>query len=63
MMSTDPARAAIQAMGTCPGFDATLKATTRRCYLSGPPIDAPVTVDFGSADRLLLRRRWRSLDK
>ena len=62
-MSADQARAAIRAMGTCPGFDATLKATARRCYLSGPPIDAPVTVAFGSRDRLLLRRKWRRLDE
>jgi pimeloyl-ACP methyl ester carboxylesterase len=62
-MSADQARAAIRAMGTCPGFDATLKATARRCCLSGPPIDAPVTVAFGSRDRLLLRRKWRRLDE
>jgi pimeloyl-ACP methyl ester carboxylesterase len=66
-MSADQARAAIRAMGTCPGFDATLdatlKATARLCYLSGPPIDAPVTMAFGSRDRLLLRRRWRRLDE
>ena len=53
------ARTAIQALGTCPGFDATLKATTRG-YRSGPAIGAPVTVAFGSRD-LLLRRRSRHL--
>jgi len=53
------ARTAIRALGTSPGFAATLKATTRG-YQSGPPIDAPVTVAFGSRD-LLLRRRSRHL--
>ncbi len=53
------ARMAIRAMGTCPGFGATMKATIRG-YLSGPPIGAPVTVAFGSRD-LLLRRRSRHL--
>jgi pimeloyl-ACP methyl ester carboxylesterase len=53
------ARTAVRALGTCPGFDATLKATTRG-YRSGPPIGAPVTVAFGSRD-LLLRRRSRHL--
>jgi pimeloyl-ACP methyl ester carboxylesterase len=54
------ARTAIRAMGTCPGFDATLKATTRG-YRSGPPIGAPVTVAFGSRDLLLLRHQSRHL--
>ena len=55
------ARTAIRALGTSPGFDATLKATVRG-YRSGPPIGAPVTVAFGSRD-LLLRRRCRHLDE
>lgn len=57
------ARAIIAALGTCPGFDAALKATATRHYQSGPtPIDAPVTVAFGSRD-LLLRHRSRRLDE
>jgi pimeloyl-ACP methyl ester carboxylesterase len=60
-LSPGYARAAIRAMGTSPGFDATLKATVRG-YRSGPPISAPVTVEFGSRD-LLLRRRCRHLDE
>jgi pimeloyl-ACP methyl ester carboxylesterase len=48
------ARAAIRAMGTCPGFDATMRATITG-YRPGPPIGAPVTVAFGSRDHLLLR--------
>jgi pimeloyl-ACP methyl ester carboxylesterase len=54
------ARTAIRALGTCPGFGATLKATTRG-YLSGPPIGAPVTMAFGSRDLLLLRHQSRHL--
>ena len=57
------ARAAIQAMGSCPGFDATLAATTRRRILAAAPIGAPVTVAFGSRDVLLLRRQSRHLDQ
>lgn len=55
------ARATIHAIGTCPGFDATLKATARRRYLAAAPIAAPVTVAFGSRDRLLLRHQSRHL--
>jgi pimeloyl-ACP methyl ester carboxylesterase len=55
------ARTAVRALGTSPGFDATLRATVRG-YRSGPPIGAPVTVAFGSRD-LLLRRRCRHLDE
>jgi pimeloyl-ACP methyl ester carboxylesterase len=55
------ARMAVRAMGTGPGFDATMKATEPRCYRAGPPIDAPVTVAFGSRDRLLLPHQSRHL--
>jgi pimeloyl-ACP methyl ester carboxylesterase len=57
------ARAAIAAMGTCPGFDATLAATARRRFLATAPIGAPVTVAFGGRDFLLLRRQSRHLDQ
>jgi pimeloyl-ACP methyl ester carboxylesterase len=56
------ARMAIRALGTCPGFGATMKATVRP-YRSGPPIGAPVTVAFGSRDLLLLRHQSRHLDE
>ena len=36
-----------------------LQAAATRRYRSGPPVDAPVTVAFGSRDLLLLRRRAR----
>jgi pimeloyl-ACP methyl ester carboxylesterase len=55
------ARAAISAMGTCPGFDATLAATTRSRYLAAGSLGAPVTVAFGSRDVLLPRRQARQL--
>ena len=57
------ARAAVQAMGTCPGFEATLAATARRRFLATTPIGAPVTVAFGSRDVLLLPRQSRHLDQ
>ena len=57
------ARATIQAMGTCPGFEATLAATARRRFLATTPIGAPVTVAFGSRDVLLLPRQSRHLDQ
>ena len=62
-LTPEYARAAIQAMGTCPGFDATLAATARRRILATAPIAAPVTVAFGSRDVLLLRRQSRHLDQ
>lgn len=57
------ARTAIRAMGTCPGFEATLAATARRRFLAASPIGAPVTVAFGSRDILLLPRQSRHLDQ
>lgn len=59
----DYARTAVRSMGAAPGFDATMRATEPRCYRSGPPIDAPVTVGFGSRDFLLRARRSRHLDE
>jgi pimeloyl-ACP methyl ester carboxylesterase len=62
-LTPENARAAIRSLGTCPGFDAALKATGRRAFLAGAPIDAPVTVAFGSRDLLLLRHQSRHLDQ
>jgi pimeloyl-ACP methyl ester carboxylesterase len=50
------AREAIAAMASGSGFDATLAATTHRRYVAAGPIDALVTVAFGSRDFLLLER-------
>jgi pimeloyl-ACP methyl ester carboxylesterase len=62
-ISTDYARMAVRSMGTAPGFDATMKATEPIRYRSGPPIDVPVTVGFGSRDFLLRVRQSRNLDE
>jgi pimeloyl-ACP methyl ester carboxylesterase len=56
------ARMAVRAMASAPGFPATMKATESRAYRAGRPIDAPVTVAFGTRDRLLLRAS-RHLDQ
>jgi pimeloyl-ACP methyl ester carboxylesterase len=62
-LSPEYARTTIHAMGTCRGFEATFAATTARGYRSGSVIDAPVTIAFGSADRLLLPGQSRHLDQ
>jgi pimeloyl-ACP methyl ester carboxylesterase len=60
-MTPGQARAAIRAMGTCSAFESTLRAAGRCYRSSGRPIAAPVTVAFGSRDRLLLERQSRHL--
>jgi pimeloyl-ACP methyl ester carboxylesterase len=55
-LTSNEARAAIGAVVSSSGFDATLSATACRRYVAAAPIDAPVTVAFGSRDLLLLRR-------
>jgi pimeloyl-ACP methyl ester carboxylesterase len=55
-ISPQYARMAVQAMASGPGFEATMHALDERCYRAGPAIEAPVTVAFGSRDRLLLRQ-------
>jgi pimeloyl-ACP methyl ester carboxylesterase len=54
-LTAEYARAAVETLGRCPGFEAALAGTARRRYLAATPITAPVTVAFGSRDRLLLR--------
>ena len=62
-LTPDEARGEILAMGTAPGFDATLAATARR-HLSAPSgLAAPVVVAFGSRDRILLPRQSRHLEQ
>jgi pimeloyl-ACP methyl ester carboxylesterase len=60
-MTPQQASETIGAMGTCPGFDETLRATTARRYLPDHPIQAPVTVAFGGRDLLLLPLQSRQL--
>jgi pimeloyl-ACP methyl ester carboxylesterase len=55
------ARSALHELGTCPGFDATLKATRRRRIRGAQQVSAPVTVAFGSRDLVLLRHQSRNL--
>jgi pimeloyl-ACP methyl ester carboxylesterase len=57
------ARETLAALGTCPGFEAALAATSTCRYLATAPITAPVTLAFGSRDVLLLRRQSRYLDQ
>ena len=57
------ARETLAALGTCPGFEAALAATSTCRYLATAPITAPVTLAFGSRDVLLLRRQSRHLDQ
>jgi pimeloyl-ACP methyl ester carboxylesterase len=62
-LTAEQARTTIRTLGRCPGFDATLRATTHRRYQAGPALDAPITVAFGSRDLVLLRRQSRHLDQ
>jgi pimeloyl-ACP methyl ester carboxylesterase len=62
-LSPAAARLAVRAMGTSSGFDATLRATATRSYRSTKPLEAPLTIAFGSRDRLLLRRQSRHLNQ
>ena len=62
-MAAANARAAVRALGTSPGFDATLRATVDRRFVASEPIDVPLTVAFGSRDVLLLPHQSRHLDQ
>lgn len=62
-MTAERARRTIRELGPCPGFDATLAATTHRRYLAGAAHNTPITVAFGSRDLLLLRRQSRHFDQ
>ncbi|HEY1325214.1 MAG TPA: alpha/beta fold hydrolase [Streptosporangiaceae bacterium] len=62
-LTPEYAWATIHSLGTCPGFDAVLQATLTRRYLATKPIEAPVTVAFGSRDLVLLRHQSRHLDQ
>jgi pimeloyl-ACP methyl ester carboxylesterase len=62
-MTAEQARTTIRALGRCPGFDATLRATIHRHYRAGAVVDAPITVAFGSRDLVLLRRQSRHVEQ
>jgi len=62
-MSPAQARQAINDLATAPGFRCTLRATLRRAYVRGAPIDVPVSVSFGTRDLVLLPHQSRHLDQ
>jgi len=57
------ARVEIRELGTCAGFDATMKATLPLAYQAGSPVAAPVTVAFGTRDLVLLPRQSRHVER
>jgi pimeloyl-ACP methyl ester carboxylesterase len=61
-MSATVARQAIIDLGRARGFRATLRATRHRAYVGQDPIEAPVSVSFGTRD-LLLPRQARHRDR
>jgi pimeloyl-ACP methyl ester carboxylesterase len=62
-MTPEQARTLLRDMGTSPGFDAVLWATFPRRYVASQPLGMPVSIAFGSRDRVLLRRQSRHLDE
>jgi pimeloyl-ACP methyl ester carboxylesterase len=62
-VSPEYARAAIRALSTSPGFDATFAATLDRRFEGGASLDVPVAVAFGTRDRILLAHQSRHLDE
>jgi pimeloyl-ACP methyl ester carboxylesterase len=59
----DVARAAVQDVATAPGFREALRGLERRDFRDGAAIDVPVTVAFGTRDRVLLPRVARRRDQ
>lgn len=62
-LSADYARGAIRAMRDARSFEATLRASSARRYTSLTLGGIPVTLAFGSRDRLLLAHQSRILDE
>jgi pimeloyl-ACP methyl ester carboxylesterase len=59
----DAATAAARGLAATRGFDEHLKATNRARFSGGQGIDVPVTIAFGSRERLLSARRGRRRDE
>lgn len=59
----DVALAAVQDMATAPGFRETLRGLERRSFRDGAAIEVPVTVAFGTRDRVLLPALTRRRDE
>ena len=53
-MPYEPARDTVRAMASAPGFRETLRALERQRFTDGAAITVPVTVAFGTRDRVLL---------
>jgi pimeloyl-ACP methyl ester carboxylesterase len=59
----EPVKTAIDDMATAPGFRETLHALEKRQFEDGAAITVPVTVAFGSRDRVLLPKVARRRDQ
>jgi pimeloyl-ACP methyl ester carboxylesterase len=59
----DYARTLIRGMGTCPGFEATMRAARPIHYRATSPVDAPISVAFGSRDFILLASLSRHVEQ
>jgi pimeloyl-ACP methyl ester carboxylesterase len=62
-LSVEYARSTIHSLDASPGFDAVLRATATRHVEGFSELDLPLTVAFGSRDRLLLPGQSRRLDQ
>jgi len=62
-MPYEPARDAVHAMAAAPGFRETLRALEKDRFSGGAAITVPVTVAFGTRDRVLLPRAARRRDQ
>ena len=62
-MSAMQARQAIADMGGAPGFRATMRASLPRSLTARGPIDAPISLSFGTRDCLLLPRQSRHVEQ
>jgi pimeloyl-ACP methyl ester carboxylesterase len=63
LLSPDEATEAARTLASTKEFDAHLRATNRARFSGGHGIDVPVTIAFGSRERLLFGRRGRRRDE
>jgi pimeloyl-ACP methyl ester carboxylesterase len=59
----EPVRTAVHDMAAAPGFRETLRGLEQRRFEDGTAITTPVTIAFGSRDRVLLPRVARRRDQ
>lgn len=62
-MSPTEAHAAVNAMALCQGFRLTVRATRLRAFVARAEVEAPVSISFGTRDRILRPRQSRHLDQ